>query len=130
MKKKIKNFETDCAGLGKNYPYLPEVSIFHNGDWSNSVHGRRFPKGTDGPFAVQICQGWMVDHKKKNPYWQSGSTMALTSLLSSHNSQDSFSCQVNLVSLIRVSDPMLNLIPKSIHLFDYLNFSALFDVFL
>ena len=24
---------------------------------------------TDGPFAVQICQGCMVDHKKKNPYW-------------------------------------------------------------
>ena len=24
---------------------------------------------TDGPFAVQICQGCMGDHKKKNPYW-------------------------------------------------------------
>ena len=24
---------------------------------------------TDGPFAVQICRGCMVDLKKKNPYW-------------------------------------------------------------
>ena len=30
----------------------------------------------------------------------------------------------------RVSDPMLNLVPKSIHFLDYLNFGALFDIFL
>ena len=30
----------------------------------------------------------------------------------------------------RVSDPMLNPVPKSVHFLDYLNFGALFDFFL
>ena len=29
------------------------------------------PAVTDGHFAMQICQGCMVDLKKKNPYWNS-----------------------------------------------------------
>ena len=34
--------------------------------WTNSNNRRTV---TDGPFAMQICRGCMVDHKKKNPYW-------------------------------------------------------------
>ena len=30
----------------------------------------------------------------------------------------------------RVSDPMLSPVPKSVHFWDYLNFGALFDIFL
>ena len=32
--------------------------------------------------------------------------------------------------LSRVSDPMLNPVPKSVHFLDYLNFGTLFDIFL
>ena len=34
------------------------------------------------------------------------------------------------VKKYRVSDPMLNRIPNSVHFVDYLNFGALFDIFL
>ena len=36
------------------------------GQWTNSNNCHTV---TDGPFAVQKCQGCTVDHKKKNPYW-------------------------------------------------------------
>ena len=36
------------------------------GQWTNSNNRRTV---TDGSFAIQIYQGCMVDHKKKNAYW-------------------------------------------------------------
>ena len=39
------------------------------GQLTNSNICRAETDGSDGPVDVQICQGCMVDPKKKNPYW-------------------------------------------------------------
>ena len=41
-----------------------------------------------------------------------------------------FNCHTHSAQQCRVSDPMLNPVPKSVHFLDYLNFGALIDIFL